>query len=107
MPGSVRDSVDSMMADLISAYGELVDSTRNPRGGKFQLGLYSVEDHAKMGQLTGGLPSGRLSGTAFANAMAPVQGKDKIGPTAVVNSVVKSDLSTATNGMVLDMINSY
>lgn len=101
--GNDDDSVDAMMADLISAYGDLVDSTRNPRGGKFQLGLYSVEDHAKMGQLTGGLPSGRLSGTAFANAMAPVQGKDKIGPTAVVNSVVKSDLTTATNGMVLDM----
>jgi formate C-acetyltransferase len=101
--GNDDDSVDWMMSDLIDAYGKLVDSTTNPRGGRFQLGLYSVEDHAKMGQLTGGLPSGRLSGTAFANAMAPVQGKDKIGPTAVVNSVVKSDLSTATNGMVLDM----
>ena len=101
--GNDDDTVDWMMADLTAACAELIDSTKTPRGGKFQFGLYSVEDHAKMGLLTGGLPDGRLSTTAFANASAPVQGKDINGLTAVVNSVLKSDLSVATNGMVLDV----
>lgn len=101
--GNDDDSVDMMLSDLVSAYGQLVDSTRNPRGGKFQLGLYSVEDHAKMGLHTGGLPDGKVAEQSLANAISPVQGKDTIGPTAVINSVVKSDLSTATNGMVLDL----
>lgn len=101
--GNDDDKVDWMMADLTAACAQLIDSTRTPRGGKFQFGLYSVEDHAKMGLLTGGLPDGRTSTVAFANASAPVQGKDVNGPTAVVNSVLKSDLSVATNGMVLDL----
>ncbi len=101
--GNDDDSVDWMMADLTAACAKLIDSTKNPRGGKFQFGLYSVEDHAKMGLLTGGLPDGRRSTTAFANASAPVQGKDVNGPTAVINSVLKTDMSAATNGMVLDM----
>ena len=92
-----------MMADLTAACAELIDNTKTPRGGKFQFGLYSVEDHAKMGLLTGGLPDGRLSTTAFANASAPVQGKDINGLTAVINSVLKTDMSVATNGMVLDI----
>ncbi len=92
-----------LLGDLVSAYGDLVDNTRNPRGGKFQLGLYSVEDHAKMGVRTGALPDGKLAAQSLANAISPVQGKDTVGPTAVINSVVKSDLSTATNGMVLDL----
>ena len=35
--------------------------------------------------------------------MASVQGKDLNGPTALINSVVKTDLNVATNGMVLDL----
>lgn len=35
--------------------------------------------------------------------MASVQGKDMNGPTALINSVVKTDLNVATNGMVLDL----
>ncbi len=101
--GNDDDAVDMLLGDLVSAYGDLVDNTRNPRGGKFQLGLYSVEDHAKMGVRTGALPDGKLAAQSLANAISPVQGKDTVGPTAVINSVVKSDLSTATNGMVLDL----
>lgn len=37
------------------------------------------------------------------NSMASVQGKDVSGPTALINSVVKTDLNIATNGMVLDL----
>jgi len=81
----------------------LVRSKKNARGGDWQLGLYSVEDHAKMGVRTGALPNGKLQGQALANALSPVQGADRVGPTALVNSVLKSDLSIATNNVVLDM----
>lgn len=101
--GNDCDEVDAYMADLVDAYGYLVDNTRNPRGGKFQLGLYSVEDHSKMGIHTGALPDGKRKGAALANAQSPVQGRDVIGPTAVINSLLKTDLTHATNGMVLDL----
>lgn len=101
--GNDQEDVDDMVNDIVATFAQMVDGYRNPRGGKFQLGLYSVEDHAKMGLRTGATPEGRNARVSLANAMSPVQGRDKIGPTAVVNSVLKTDLRVATNGMVLDL----
>ena len=101
--GNDQDDADDLMNDLVASFAQLVDGFRTPRGGKFQLGLYSVEDHAKMGLRTGATPDGRNARVSLANAMSPVQGRDHVGPTAVVNSVLKTDLSVATNGMVLDL----
>ena len=101
--GNDDDRVDLMMADLTALFAQTIDGLRNPRGGKFQMGLYSVEDHAKMGLVTGATPDGRLAGRTMANAFSPVQGQDVAGPTAVANSLTKTDMSAAGNGMVLDM----
>jgi len=101
--GNDLDTADDMMNDVVADFAQLVDGFHNPRGGKFQLGLYSVEDHSKMGLRTGATPDGRNARVSLANALSPVQGRDKIGPTAVVNSVLKTDLRVATNGMVLDL----
>lgn len=56
-----------------------------------------------MGINTGALPDGRRCGEALASAISPVQGKDVNGPTAAINSLLKTDLTAATNGMVLDL----
>lgn len=101
--GNDDDEVDFYMADLIAAFGRVVNARKNPRGGRYMTGLYSVEDHAKAGMKTAATPDGRLSGTYESNSMASVQGKDCCGPTALINSVVKTDLGIATNGMVLDL----
>lgn len=101
--GNDIDSVDQIMADLVAAANKQVSGYPNPRDGHWQMGLYSVEDHVKMGIHTGALPDGKRKGEAMASAISPVQGKDIIGPTAAVNSLVKTDLTAATNGMVLDI----
>lgn len=101
--GNDDEKADWIMKDLTGFYAQVTESFRNPRGGRWQLGLYTVEDHAKLGTMTGALPEGRNAGVSLANAIAPVQGADHIGPTAVLNSLVKTDLSVATNNMVLDL----
>ncbi|WP_317854546.1 pyruvate formate lyase family protein [Chakrabartyella piscis] len=101
--GNDKDSVDLLMADIVDAATKQIQSMDNPRGGKWQMGLYSVEDHAKMGIYTGALPDGKRKGEAMASAFSPVQGKDVVGPTASLNSMLKTDLTGATNGMVMDM----
>ncbi|WED22565.1 hypothetical protein L3Q72_03990 [Vibrio sp. JC009] len=101
--GNDIDKVDSLMAELVASANSVVESFTNPRGGRWQMGLYSVEDHVKMGINTGALPDGRRNGEAMASAISPVQGKDINGPTAAINSLLKTDLSVATNGMVLDI----
>ena len=101
--GNDDDSVDQYYQKLVSLYGDFVDRCKNPRGGRWQLGWYSVEDHAKMGIHTGALPDGKYAGQALANAASPVQGHDITGPTAAINSLLKFDQTTATNGIVLDL----
>ena len=101
--GNDIDEVDQIMADIVASASTHVVGNTNPRGGHWQLGLYSVEDHVKMGIHTGALPDGKRNGEAMASAISPVQGKDITGPTAAVNSLLKTDLSVATNGMVLDI----
>lgn len=101
--GNDNDDVDHILVDIVNMMYELTDGRTNGRGGKYQIGLYSVEDHSFMGECTGALPDGRLKGVALANAMGPVQGMKTAGPTAVVNSALKCNLKDAGNGMVLDL----
>lgn len=101
--GNDDDRSDDFMKELVDMITMKVDGYRNNRGGHYQSGLYTVDHHAQMGKLTGALPDGRYRGIALANAISPSQGADIMGPTAVVKSVTKLNLSMLGNGMVLDL----
>jgi formate C-acetyltransferase len=101
--GNDLDEVDMITADLTRRFIERVRSYKNHWGRPFRPGLYSVDYHVSMGMQTGALPEGRRAGAALQNGFSPVQGTDTNGPTAVINSVCKSDLSKISNGMVLDL----
>ncbi len=94
---------DGLLADIIAQFSAHIETFDNPRGGKFQLGLYTVEDHSKMGLRTGAGADGRNAKVSLSNGFGTSQGRGLVGPTAVANSVLKTDLSAATNGMVLDL----
>ena len=101
--GNDVDEVDSLMAELCEVFRSTITEARNPRGGCYQAGLYSVNSHASLGSLTAALPDGRKSRHALANSFSPVQGRDLSGPTAVIKSVTKINHSHFANGMVLDL----
>jgi formate C-acetyltransferase len=101
--GNDTDQADQFMTELTDDFSRQVDSYRNPRGGRFQTGLYTVESHAILGKITGALPDGRRKGVALANALSPAQGADINGPTAVVRTITKLDHRMLGNGMVLDL----
>jgi formate C-acetyltransferase len=48
-------------------------------------------------------PDGRRQGDPCANSFSPAVGMDKSGPTAVLSSVAKVDLTKASHGSVLDI----
>lgn len=48
-------------------------------------------------------PDGRRMGDPCANSFSPAVGMDRSGPTAVLKSVSKVDLTKASHGSVLDM----
>ncbi len=107
--GNDVDEPDEIVALLVEDFCRQVDGGRdkrgyhNPRGGRFQAGMYSVHHHATRGKLTGALPSGRRAGLSLANALSPCQGRDTTGPTALILSTTKLDHTMMGNGMVLDL----
>lgn len=101
--GNDVEVVDRIAVDIVEYFTKTVENFRTPRGGKYRVGLYTVEDHSYMGMRTGATPDGRKSGQAFSNSMSSVQGKDTNGPTALLNTVNKFDFVKAGNGTVLDL----
>ena len=68
------------------------------------MGLYTVSAHVPMGQNVAATPDGRLAMTPLADGgMSPMYGRDKLGPTAVFNSVSRIPSHLATNGTLLNM----
>lgn len=100
--GNDDDRVDSYAVMISRHYCDEVEKYRNPRGGKYQPGLFSVSSNVPLGIDVGALPSGRLSGTPLADGLSPAPGADKSGPTSVVKSVGKIDHSQASNGTLLN-----
>jgi formate C-acetyltransferase len=101
--GNDIPEIDRYMKELVNLFCTLVHSQKNSRGSYYQVGLYTVSDHSIIGKLTGALPDGRKKGVSLANAVAPVQGMDINGPTAVINSALSFDHRQAANGLVLDL----
>ena len=101
--GNDHQDSNGLMRELTDCFIKTVTSRKNLYGNPFQAGLYSVAWHATLGEKTGALPSGRLSGVSLANALSPCQGADKEGPTAVIGSVTEVDMTGLGNGMVLDL----
>ena len=95
--------VDQIAFRLEKRVSDTLKEYRNYWGGPYRLGLYTVEDHAIMGMHTGATADGRKSGESLSNSSGASQGKDKHGPTALINSVTNFPMEEVGNGMVLDV----
>ncbi|MHB1376640.1 MAG: pyruvate formate lyase family protein [Candidatus Humimicrobiaceae bacterium] len=102
--GNDDDKVDLLLKDLSEIFYSYITNRNNTRGGKFQVGLYTVWMHSVLGNITGALPDGRLAYKSLSNSLSPSQGRDKLGPTAIIKSITKLDHKSLSNGMVLDMM---
>ncbi len=94
---------DSYAGKAAQIFHDALNRHENTRGGRYVSGFYSVTCHVAFGKRTPALPSGRLAGEPFASSLGPSNGKDRLGPTAVMNSVAKVDPKFAMNGYALNM----
>ena len=102
--GNDDEGVDAFNRRWANRYCELVEGHPNIRGGSYQPGFYTVSAHVPMGANVGATPDGRKAGQPLADGgLSPTAGRDLRGPTAVLRSVSKPDLSLATNGTLLNM----
>ncbi len=76
---------------------------KNTRGGNYLPGLYSVTNHDFFGSRTGALPNGRRKSESFASGIAPGNGMDKKGTTALLNSMNRFDFTPIANGINFNM----
>ncbi|GAA3910757.1 formate C-acetyltransferase [Gibbsiella dentisursi] len=102
--GNDIDEVDLISAELLRFYCKEVEKYRNPRGGQFTPGSYTVSAHVPLGAVVGATPDGRLAGEQLADGgLSPMLGQDAQGPTAVLKSVSKLDNYLLSNGTLLNV----
>lgn len=101
--GNGIEEIDAIYRELSDLFIDVAEPYVNPRGGNYQIGFYSVEMHTFMGKLTGATPDGKPAVIALANSTSPVQGIESFGPTAIMQSVLKTPMDRLSNGVVLDL----
>ncbi|MHA1230694.1 MAG: pyruvate formate lyase family protein, partial [Candidatus Helarchaeota archaeon] len=97
--GNDIDEVDELGRDLSEFWTKYVfTKVSPPTGRRFRGGYLSWNYFISYAPMTAATPDGRKCGMFLSNALCPVNGADKKGPTAVINSVGKLNLETAPNG---------
>lgn len=101
--GNDNDEVDEIARRVMDMTFEKVVSRRNIRGGRFSPAYISLALHIVFGQGLGATPDGRLAGTPICNSLSPVNGMDRKGPTAILNSVAKIDATCFSSGVAVNI----
>lgn len=98
--GNGDASADTWTAYVIDRFVSVLEGFGvNTRGGKYVTGLYSSTAHDYFGSETGALPSGRKKGESFASGLAPINGRDRNGATALLNSMNSLNVMNCPNGV--------
>ena len=100
--GNDIPEVDYFAREVAYTYSKPLQKYNNPRGGKFQAGLYPVSANVPLGGQTGATPDGRYAPTPVADGVSPSAGKDVKGPTAAATSVSRLDHFIVSNGTLFN-----
>ncbi len=92
---------DSNAEKVFEMYYDAINGKENSRGGTFRVNLLPTTCHVYFGQVMQASVDGRKDGEPLSEGISPVQGADKNGPTAVINSMLKID-HTRTGGTLLN-----
>ncbi len=99
--GNDDDRADAIMQQVFELYFNLIDGRPNMRGGKYHINLLPTTCHVYFGSVMGASAEGRLAETPLSEGISPVQGADRLGPTAVLKSAAKMD-HLRTGGTLLN-----
>ncbi|MBA4423884.1 MAG: formate acetyltransferase, partial [Syntrophus sp. (in: bacteria)] len=97
--GNDEPEADAWTRYVITAFDSALSKYTSVRGGRYVTGIYSVTAHQYFGKITGAMAHGRRRAEAFASGIAPVNGMDRKGPTALLNSVNSIDFTRIANGV--------
>jgi trans-4-hydroxy-L-proline dehydratase len=100
--GNDDDRADDLMRWVFDAFFSRVDGRPSSKGGTYRIQMLPTTCHVYFGSVTGATPDGRRAGTPLSEGISPVQGADRKGPTASLQSAAKMD-HVRTGGTLLNM----
>jgi len=92
---------DDVMREIFETVFAAIDGRPNVRGGAYHVNWLPTTVHVYFGSVIGALPDGRRALTPVSEGVSPVQGADRQGPTAVMQSVARMD-HVRTGGTLLN-----
>ncbi|MFZ5830396.1 MAG: pyruvate formate lyase family protein [Planctomycetota bacterium] len=97
--GNDDDGVDRFARDIVSLNRRVLDDLgmRDYRNGTIVPGS-GISTAWKAGHRTGATPDGRYRGQSLSISLGPAAGSERLGPTAVLNSVAKLDWEEQAGG---------
>ncbi len=103
--GNDADLPDGYAADVCQHACEYLANCHTPENGRYHVHLFSFVMMLQFGLQTAASADGRKSGTPLAYSLSPVQGRDKEGITAALQSLAKipHHLAAASSSAILDI----
>lgn len=99
--GNNKDEADHFAVKVFESFYMSVNGRPSFRGGEFRVNLLPTTSHVYFGSVIGAMPDGRKAGKPLSEGISPVQGADKNGPVAVLQSAAKID-HIRTGGTLLN-----
>ena len=100
--GNDDDYADDLMKRVFKMALEAIDGRPTAKGGTYRLEMLPTTCHVYFGAVLGATADGRRAGQPVSEGISPVQGSDRLGPTAVLKSAAKMD-HVKTGGTLLNM----
>jgi len=101
--GNGDPECDKYMSFAATAYADAINRCVGTRGNHYSAGCYPVTLNVMFGYGTAATPDGRKAGTPLADGISPVQGMDKNGPVATMQSLLTFDYTKYGNGTLCNM----
>jgi len=99
--GNDDDYADEIMKLVFEVFFAAIDGRKNMKGGTYHIDLLPTTVHVYFGSVIGATADGRKAWEPVSEGISPVQGADRRGPTAVINSAAKMD-HIRTGGTLLN-----
>jgi trans-4-hydroxy-L-proline dehydratase len=100
--GNDDDYADALMTRTFRMLFDAIDGRPNTKGGAYRLEMLPTTCHVYFGEVCLASADGRREGQPVSEGISPVQGADRHGPTAVLQSASKMD-HIKTGGTLLNM----
>jgi len=101
--GNDDDEVDGLVGEIASWITEETGSHTTYRGDRFVPSLFRWVMHVQLGRETAASPDGRPEGFPLGDGSGPVQGRERLGPTASLLSSTKWMHDPFIGGIAVNM----